>query len=193
MKLGQFFFKYRSYTPLPFILPMLLFARPSAITMLAGLVLVILGEFFRLWGISYAGGETRTRKAGASALVTQGPFSYVRNPLYVGNIIIYTGIAIMANSLTPYLQVVILLFGCFQYYYIVTEEEEPKLRELFKETYEDYFRSVKRFLPGGAYDAAKQSKVKFDIKAGWKSEKRTLQGMLTIVFMVALIYVLSIQ
>ncbi|SRR5260221_14171686 len=193
MKLGQFFFKYRSYTPLPFILPMLLFARPSSITMITGLAFVVIGELLRLWGISYAGGETRTRKAGASALVTQGPFARVRNPLYVGNIIIYTGIAIMANSLTPYLQVLILLFGCFQYYFIVTEEEEPKLRELFKESYEDYFRSVKRFLPGGTYEAAKQSKVKFDVKAGWKSEKRTLQGMLTIVFMVALIYVLSHQ
>ena len=132
-------------------------------------------------------------KSGASNLVTQGPFSYLRNPLYLGNIIIYTGIGVMANSLTPYLQVLILLFSCFQYYYIVVEEEEPKLRELFKESYEDYFRSVRRFLPGGTYDASKQSKVKFDVKAGWKSEKRTFQGMLTIVFMVALIYVLSHQ
>jgi protein-S-isoprenylcysteine O-methyltransferase Ste14 len=162
-------------------------------TLIAGLILVMAGEMLRLWGISYAGGETRTRKAGASALVTQGPFAYVRNPLYLGNIIIYTAIGIMANSLTPYLQIVIFIFSCFQYYYIIVDEEEPVLRDLFKEKYEDYAKSVNRFLPGKPYDTSKQSKIKFDRKAGWKSEKRTFQGILTVLFMVVLIYILSHQ
>jgi len=193
MKLGEFFFKYRSYTPIPFILPLLLFARPTEITLISGFVLVIIGEFMRIWGVSYAGGETRTRKAGASNLITQGPFAYLRNPLYFGNIVIYLGIAIMANTFFPFMIIFVFIFSCFQYYYIIVDTEEPKLKELFKNSYDDYCSSVKRFLPGAAYDISKQSKVKFDIRAGWKSEKRTFQSMFTMVLMVVLIYILTHQ
>jgi protein-S-isoprenylcysteine O-methyltransferase Ste14 len=193
MKLGHFFFKYRSYTPLPFLVPMFLFGRPTTLTMIVGFLIVLTGELLRLWGVSYAGGETRTRKVGASNLVTQGPFSYFRNPLYFGNIMIYFGISIMSNSLFPFLQILALVYFYIQYYYIITEEEEPFLKSSFKEKYDDYCNSVKRFIPGTAYDKSKQSKVKFDLKAGYKSEKRTLQGMSTIVFMVVLIYILTHQ
>ncbi len=193
MKLGQFFFKYRSYTPLPFLVPMFLYGRPTTLTLIAGLILALLGEIIRLWGVSYAGGETRTRKVGASNLVTQGPFSYVRNPLYFGNIMIYFGISVMANSLSPWLQIVGLIYFYIQYHFIIKDEEEPKLRELFKEKYDDYCNSIKRFLPGAPYDMSKQSKVKFDLKAGYKSEKRTLQAMSSIALMVILIYILTHQ
>ena len=60
MTLGKFFFQYRSYTPLPFIIPMLLFARPTMTTLVIGGILVLIGESFRFWGVSYAGSETRT-------------------------------------------------------------------------------------------------------------------------------------
>lgn len=193
MKLGQFFFKYRSYTPLPFLIPMFLYGRPTLLTLIAGLAVALLGELIRLWGVSYAGGETRTRKVGASNLVTQGPFSYIRNPLYFGNILIYFGISVMANSLFPYLQIFALLYFYMQYYYIVTDEEEPFLKSSFKEKYDDYCNSVSRFLPGSSYDQSKQSKVKFDLKAGYKSEKRTLQAMSSIALMVILIYILTHQ
>jgi protein-S-isoprenylcysteine O-methyltransferase Ste14 len=172
---------------------MLLYARPTEMTMIIGFVPVVIGEIIRIWGISYAGGETRTRKAGASNLVTQGPFSYLRNPLYFGNIVIYIGIAFMANTFFPFMLIAVFLFSCLQYYYIVVDTEEPKLKELFKDTYDEYTKSVKRFVPGSAYDSSKQSKLKFDIKAGWKSEKRTFQSMFTMVLMVLLIYILSHQ
>ncbi len=193
MKLGHFFFKYRSYTPLPFLVPMFLFGRPTTLTMIVGFSITLAGEFLRMWGVSYAGGETRTRKVGASNLVTQGPFSYIRNPLYFGNIMIYFGISVMSNSLFPILQILALVYFYIQYHYIITEEEEPFLKSSFKEKYDDYCNSVKRFIPGAPYDKSKQSKVKFDLRAGYKSEKRTLQGMSTIVFMVLLIYILTHQ
>ncbi len=193
MKLGQFFFKNRSYTPLPFLVPLFLYGRPTTLTLVAGFVISLLGELIRLWGVSYAGGETRTRKVGASNLVTQGPFSYVRNPLYFGNILIYFGISVMANSLSPWLQLIGLVYFYIQYYYIVKDEEEPFLKTSFREKYDDYCNSVKRFLPGAPYDLSKQSKVKFDLKAGYKSEKRTLQAMSSIALMVVLIYILTHQ
>jgi protein-S-isoprenylcysteine O-methyltransferase Ste14 len=190
MTTGQFFFKYRSYTPLVFVIPLLLYARPSLLTMLIGLLIAAIGEYLRFWGVSYAGSETRTTKVGAGNLATQGPFAYLRNPLYAGNILIYFGISIMANSLFPYLQIIALLFFYIQYHFII-EEEEDFLRSKYKEKYDDYFKSVNKFLPKTSpYDPLKQSKIKQNLKEAYKSEKRTFQSFSFIIFLIVLIYIL---
>jgi len=194
MTIGQFFFKYRSYTPLPFIIPLLLYARPTLTTLAAGGVLVAIGESLRFWGVSYAGSETRTTdKVGGSNLVTQGAFAYIRNPLYAGNILMYFGISIMANSLFPFLQIIGLLYFSIQYYYII-REEESFLKEKFKEKYEDYCNKVGRFLPKfPAYPESKQSKIKQNLPAAYVSEKRTFQAAFISIIMVVLIYFLIHQ
>lgn len=194
MTLGKFFFQYRSYTPLPFLIPMLLFARPTVTTLAIGVIFVIIGEFFRFWGVSYAGSETRTTsKPGASKLVTQGPFAYVRNPLYIGNILMYFGISIMSNSLVPFLQITSILYFSFQYYFII-QEEESELKEIFGEKYLHYFEHVNRFLPKfSAYDEEKRSKLSQDVKAAYVSEKRTFQSVFISILMIVLIYFLINQ
>ncbi len=194
MTLGKFFFSYRSYTPLPFLVPMLLFARPTITTLAIGSVFVIIGEFFRFWGVSYAGSETRTTsKPGASKLVTQGPFAYVRNPLYIGNILMYFGISVMSNSLVPFLQILSILYFSFQYYFII-QEEETELKEIFGEKYLHYFENVNRFLPKfTAYDESKRSKLSRDVKAAYVSEKRTFQSVFISIIMIVLIYFLINQ
>jgi protein-S-isoprenylcysteine O-methyltransferase Ste14 len=193
MTLGQFLFKYRSYTPLPFIIPLFLFARPTILTMLIGIIFVIIGEIIRLWAVSYAGSETRTRNVGASSLVTQGPFAYTRNPLYFANIIIYIGFGIMANSLNPYLTIIGILYFLFQYNLIIREEEN-RLLELFKDKYTAYKSSVRKFLPSlTPIDAAQQSKLKLSFKTGYRSEKRTLQANLTVVVCIYIVYILINQ
>ncbi len=194
MQLGQFFFKYRSYTPIPFLLPMLLYARPTITTMAVGVIFVIIGEIIRFWGVSYAGSETRTTsKPGASNLITQGPFAFVRNPLYIGNIFMYFGVAFMSNSLVPYLQILSIVYFAFQYYFIVLWEE-AELKEIFKEKYMHYYENVNRFLPKfTAYDESKRSEVNKDIKAAYVSEKRTFQSMFISIIMIVLIYFLINQ
>jgi len=193
MTLGQFFFKYRSYTPIPLLIPLFLFARPTMLTLAVGVVFVIIGEFLRFWGVSYAGGETRTRSVGGSKLITQGPFAYSRNPLYLGNIFIYFGFGIMANSLPPYLVILGLVYFIFQYHYIINEEES-RLRELFKDKYDEYYNSVNRLVPSiKPLNQDKQSKVSMDIKAGFVSEKRTLQANLTVVACIYIVYILINQ
>lgn len=193
MTLGKFFFKYRSYTPIPLLVPLFLFGRPTIISLVVGFLISLTGEVLRLWAVSYAGSETRTTKVGASTLITQGPFAYVRNPLYLGNILIYFGISIMANSLFPFLQIIGLLYFYMQYHFIVKEEEEY-LKSKFKEKYEDYYKNVSRFIPSTKpYNPEKQSKQKFDLKTGYRSEKRTFQAISSIMFMVVLIFILLHQ
>ncbi len=142
----NYLFTYRSYTPIPFLVVMVLFMRPTAVSMIAGLAVAVAGEAIRLWGVCYAGSETRTTgRVGGTQLVTSGPYAYVRNPLYIGNILMYVGVGIMSNALMPYLPLIALAYFVFQYSGIVTLEEEY-LSETFP-TWEEYKSEVGRFIP----------------------------------------------
>ncbi len=175
MTLSQILFKNRSYTPIPFVILMIVFAAPSPWSMAGGFILAAAGELLRAWGVFYAGSETRTTgSVGASKLVTSGPFGYVRNPLYVGNITLYIGIGIMSYALFPWLQLAALVYFIFQYTLIVNEEERF-LRGEFGAEYTEYTNNVKRFIP--RFTPWKSPKpVTIDWKSGWKSEMRTLQA-----------------
>ena len=78
---------------------------------------ILIGELIRLNAVRYAGGATRTRNVGAPFLCTSGPYSRTRNPLYCGNIIIYTGVAFLGGG--DFMWGLVLLVGFFfvlQYY-----------------------------------------------------------------------------
>jgi hypothetical protein len=193
MSLGQFFFKNRSYTPIPFLIPLFLYGRPTAESLIVGFIIAMFGEAIRFWGVSYAGGETRTTKVGASTLVTQGPYAYIRNPLYLGNIFLYFGVSIMAKSLFPYLQIIGLIYFSVQYYFII-KEEEIFLIEKFKDKYEDYYNNVRSIIFSfKPYDKSKQSGIKPNTKEAYTSEKRTFQSISISMIMILLIYALVNQ
>lgn len=171
-------FKYRSYTPIPFLILMLIYAEASLVSFIVGFVIALSGEAIRLWGVSWAGSETRTTGAGVGGtfLVISGPFAHVRNPLYVGNILIYLGIGIMSMALFPYLQIIAVIFFYFQYYLIVKEEESFLITK-FKDDYQDYLKNVPRF--GWRFTPYKNNSVtqpEFILSKGLKSETRSLQA-----------------
>ncbi len=178
-KLGDLFFRNRSYIPIPFLILCLVFMEPTPLSLSAGFVLALLGEMLRIWSVSYAGSETRTTSGvGGSYLVTQGPYSIVRNPLYIGNMMIYTGIGVMSNALFPYLQIAGLLFFLFQYYCII-HVEEFFLREKFGKVFELFTSSVNRFVPGfKPIPKEIDSQLEFNLSKGLKSEKRSIQAFL---------------
>jgi protein-S-isoprenylcysteine O-methyltransferase Ste14 len=171
-------FRYRSYTPLPLVALMLAFAEPSARSFLFGLPLVAAGEMVRLWGVSIAGSETRvTGGVGASQLITSGPFAYVRNPLYAGNMLLYLGLGIVSMALFPWLQAGAALWFAFQYSAIVSLEEDFLL-EKFGGRYRRYREQVPRFIPAGrAYRDPEASQPGLDWSRGLRSERRTLQAI----------------
>ncbi|MEJ5261466.1 MAG: isoprenylcysteine carboxylmethyltransferase family protein [Ignavibacterium sp.] len=192
-KLAELFFRYRSYTPIPFLILMLLFENASVSSLIIGFIIAIIGEAIRLWGVSWAGSETRTTgKVGGTFLIISGPFAYVRNPLYVGNILIYLGLGIMSFALFPYLQIIALLFFIFQYYLIVKAEEEY-LFNTFGDQYKKYFNNVPRFLPRlTAYRDDSVEQPSFKIKEGLKSERRTLQALIVVSLLILIKFYLNI-
>jgi protein-S-isoprenylcysteine O-methyltransferase Ste14 len=169
--------RYRSYTPIPLIVLMLLFARPTAASFAWGLPVALLGEMLRLWGVSLAGSATRvTGEVGAIELVTSGPFAHVRNPLYLGNMLLYLGLGVASNALFPWLQAGALLWFVFQYRAIVSLEEDF-LRGRFGDEYARYCAAVPRFVPSlRGYDAG-GPQPELSWQRGLRSERRTLQAI----------------
>lgn len=168
---------------------MVFFALPTSTTIVCGFALTVLGESLRFWGVAYAGSLTRvTGSVGAPEVVVAGPFAYLRNPLYAGNVLMYCGIGVMANALFPWLVIIALVYFAFQYAMIVSLEEEFLEKE-FGDGYLEFKKNVPRFLPRlSAYQAPAQDHQKPDWKEGLRSERRTLQALLMVVVLLLLIW-----
>lgn len=189
MDFRQKIFELRSYTPIPFILLMLVYAQPTPLSLVAGFCLALCGELIRLWGVSVAGTETRTTgRVGGTHLFIDGPFGYVRNPLYVGNMMIYVGVGIMANALMPYLAILAFGFFLLQYTLIVTKEEEY-LHATFGDEYDRYVLAVHRFMPRlTRYSGEHFFRRRAELSRGLQSERRTLQAFAAITIAVIILY-----
>lgn len=184
-QIAKKFFKFRSYTPIPFLIVMLVFENACITTLIVGFVIALSGELIRLWGVSWAGSETRTTgDVGGTFLVVSGPFGYVRNPLYVGNILLYTGLGVMSYALFPYLQIAAILFFALQYHLIVNEEERF-LEKKFGQSYQKYLQNVPRFIPRlTAYKTDGIEQPTFKLNMGLKSETRTLQAFAVVALLI---------
>lgn len=192
--LAKRFFNYRSYTPIPFLILMLVFENANITTLIIGFVIAFCGELIRLWGVSWAGSETRTTGGvGGTYLVISGPFAYVRNPLYVGNILMYFGLGIMSYALFPFLQIVALLFFVLQYHLIV-KEEEAFLEKKFTSSYQNYLQNVPRFFPRFTpYTVDGVEQPTFKLNMGLKSETRTLQAFVTVALLIIIKWYLRVN
>lgn len=182
-------FKWRSFTPIPFLIVMVWFAAPSVLSLVVGFTIVFIGEMIRFWGVSIAGAETRTTgSVGGTYLITSGPFAYVRNPLYVGNMLVYAGIGVMSMALFPWLLIVAVAWFYVQYHLIVTKEEEY-LAEKFGVQYTEYCGKVARFLPRmTAYKTTHPPPKTLDPAEGLASERRTLQAIGLVTLFIVVIY-----
>ena len=175
--LGNFFFKIRSFTPIPFIFALLYFAKPTWQTTTLGLAFMIIGEFLRIWAVGYAGASTRARTLGAARdLVTTGPYGYVRNPLYLGNFLLSFGVCLVANVtwLIP-----ILVVGYVLQYLPIVAVEEGYLLEACGVVYQAYQARVPRFLPR-FQPYPQPSSHDFSWARAIRSEKRTLTAIICV-------------
>jgi protein-S-isoprenylcysteine O-methyltransferase Ste14 len=145
-QIGEFLFSIRSYTPIPLLLVVLFFAQTTRTTFLIGFPLVILGEALRLWGVAYAGEYTRARDVNIPELVTDGPYAFIRHPLYLGNFLLMLGFCVIGWAWMPGMLLVALILFWIQYYFII-HLEESHLSETFGEEYIKYKAVVPMFLP----------------------------------------------
>ena len=103
-----------------------------------GLFLVAIGSLGRMWCSLYIAGYKNNR------LVTEGPYSMTRNPLYFFSFLGLLGVGMATETFT--FPILFLLFFAAGYPRVIRNEER-KLRKLFGEQYEEYIRRVPAFFP----------------------------------------------
>jgi hypothetical protein len=77
-------------------------------------------------------------------LTTAGPYAYLRNPLYIANGIIGTGIALISDL---WWSIILFWFAFYLLYFPIIRAEENFLEKTFGATYGNYTQKVPRFLP----------------------------------------------
>ena len=143
-----------------------------------GALFITVGEFLRIWAVGYAGASTRARTLGAARdLVTRGPYSYVRNPLYLGNFLLSLGVCFVANV---YWLIAVLGVGYFCQYLPIIAVEESYLRESCGRVYQAYRERVPRFIPQ-FHPYSEPSLHDFSWTRAVKSEKRTLTAIVCVI------------
>ncbi|HNY66303.1 MAG TPA: isoprenylcysteine carboxylmethyltransferase family protein [Deltaproteobacteria bacterium] len=105
---------------------------------LASFVLVLVAAFGRLWALAYISGNKTMN------LITIGPYSMARNPLYLFSLIGALGLGLY--TLNPL--VLALIAATFSLYYpFVIRKEEQRLMEVHGRAFEEYRQRTPMFLP----------------------------------------------
>lgn len=173
LRIGTFLFKYRNQA-FPLIIIALFVAAPpstapwgnSAFEQLKdilALLIVLSGLILRASVIGYAyirrGGLNK--RVYADDLVTEGMFGVCRNPLYVGNMLIYVGLFVFHGN--P----VVIAIGCTLFAFIyqcIVSAEEAYLHDKFGAGYKAYCRDVPRWgLKLGAFNESTKG-MAFNLK-----------------------------
>lgn len=172
-KQGDFLFKYRSYLPLlllvvglgvkiyqeKFVVDSVLSEVLESISFMVGLM----GLGIRIFTVGYTPKNTsgRNTKEGqiADTLNTTGMYSIIRNPLYLGNYLMWVSVVMFTGNIG-----FVLLFSLvfWIYYERIVYAEESFLREKFGKTYLDWASHTPAFIPKHV------SYVKPNIKFSWK-------------------------
>jgi protein-S-isoprenylcysteine O-methyltransferase Ste14 len=149
-RIGDFLFRYRNIIfplclPLAFLPAPALFDDPLVAAAL-GFLVSAAGEAVRVTtiGLQYIVRGGRDRRVYAKDLVTGGIYAHTRNPMYVGNVLIFVGLAIASNSWLSLAAIFpVYLFTCVA----IVAAEERYLRGRFGDAFEAYCRDVPRWLP----------------------------------------------
>ncbi len=196
ISIGNFFFKYRNlifplfalaiFIPSPPVFSAEVFgAHYYTIPMVVGLLIALFGQVTRAVTIAlkYIVRGGKGKKVYADVLVVDGIFNHCRNPLYVGNISMLAGVAVMSNSL--YFIVIAVPLFCFIYQAIVLAEENF-LRSKFGAQFEAYCNRVNRWIPSFSGLGKTFSSMEFNWKRYVVKEYNTVYLLLVSIYIVLL-------
>lgn len=146
-----------------------LFAHPTPDSLATGLPISIVGLVIRGW----AAGHLRKNQQ----LATGGPYSYVRNPLYIGTLLTALGIVVASRSVVL---ACIFVIAFLLIYLPVIELEEQHLRTIFPD-YPDYAARVYRLVPFSRMPAR-------DARFSWAVYRQNKEHKAVLGFAVALLW-----
>ncbi len=105
-----------------------------------GIFLFLIGVAFRIWAQQHLHYRLKVHKR----LTVTGPYSFIRNPIYIGNILLCLSATVISELLWL---VPVTLFYCFGVYSLVVRYEESHLLDKYGESYRKYMKEVPRWFP----------------------------------------------
>lgn len=130
------FFSGRRRFQLAWIFAFFLILNAKHYPSLVGTLICFIGATLRFYSSGFLRKESK--------LAVGGPYSYTRNPLYLGTFIMGLGATISVGAL--YLALIMAVVFFLNYHYVI-DHEEQKLPAYFGQSYLDYCNLVPRFLP----------------------------------------------
>lgn len=144
-------FRYRLYIGLLFVAVGALVAHPHSLwtrhpllgTLLSA-ALVAVGLSLRLWAAGSTAGHTHSGEIEAARLATGGPYAHVRNPIYLGSMVLGAGMVGLIGDA----RLILFCAAAFAILYVViVPAEERFLLSTFGERYQQFTASVPRWIP----------------------------------------------
>ena len=128
--------RYRQFIGISFLLLVTAAGNPKLVLFWPGVLVALAGIAVRLW----ASGHIKKDKA----LATDGPYGYVRHPLYVGNILLGIGFSLASGLWWSFPLFAGILLG---FYPQAIKSEDAKLRQLFNEEWENWRMHTRALIP----------------------------------------------
>jgi protein-S-isoprenylcysteine O-methyltransferase Ste14 len=142
----EWVYAFRGWVVAAVVLPVLLLEPVvQGGTVWAGFSIAMLGVVLRIWCRMYLGKHSRTNTIQAPHLVTQGPYAYSRNPLYLSNIFTISGIIISRFGAVGFLWFPIL--GAL--YTVLALQEKSYLAGVFGKQYARWQKETPFWIPTG--------------------------------------------
>jgi protein-S-isoprenylcysteine O-methyltransferase Ste14 len=140
----------------------LLLARPNEFSIIFGVIIVFAGEGIRVWA---SGHLIRNDE-----VTTSGPYAYLRDPLYLGRLLLLIGFCVMGWG---YNWIILLIgLGVFFFNYMPRKyrKEMARLESIFGEDYRDYASCTYSLMPRlKPYPKARKRPWRFDLF--WKENR----------------------
>ena len=112
---------------------------PFMVRVPIGLVLIAFGGWLALYGIQIVFRDLHPEPI----MITEGMFSKVRHPIYLGAMLVYLGVLCLTLSL---IGAIVFLFVMLVYQWLAKHEEKLMLG-IFGDTYRDYIQRVPMWVP----------------------------------------------
>ncbi|HEY1805362.1 MAG TPA: isoprenylcysteine carboxylmethyltransferase family protein [Terracidiphilus sp.] len=123
---------------------LLSFTVATPIVIVLGALAALAGAVLRVWGAAYLGYSTvHHGDMQAGAVMADGPFRYLRNPLYLGGWFMMLAVALLMTPTGALFTVVLMTI----FFVRLILGEEAFLAAQLGQPYQDYLRAVPRFFP----------------------------------------------
>ncbi len=152
-------------------------ARPNVASLITGGIIVFLGQAVRVW----AGGHLMRNQE----ITTSGPYAHLRDPFYLGRLLLIIGFCIMAWGYAWI--VLIIALGVFFFNYIPRKyrKEMKRLEKIFGQDYVDYAAYTRSLIPRiKPYPRAKQRPWSFRLFVKENKEHYFVMGTLIFAILV---------